>query len=163
MRLLHGIDHAQLGRRTDFAKPFFQLQKMLKRRGITVVISDFFESPEVIVRTMEPLRFHGTELVLFHLLDPDELLPRLNDTALLIDMETEEAIEVSPEYARSEYPSKIQGPSTRGFASTSTSARGGNRWAFLPPGSSPAPRWSACLSTFTCCGSIGRLPSRSVR
>lgn len=109
MRLLHGIDHAQLGRRTDFAKPFFQLQKMIKRRGITVVISDFFESPEVIVRTMEPLRFHGTELVLFHLLDADELQPRLNDTALLIDMETEEAIEVNPEYARSEYPSKISG------------------------------------------------------
>ena len=109
MRLLHGIDHAQLGHRTDFAKPFFQLQRMIKRRGITVVISDFFESPEIIVRTMEPLRFRGTELVLFHLLDADELLPRLNDNALLIDMETEEAIEVSPEYARSEYPTKITG------------------------------------------------------
>jgi uncharacterized protein (DUF58 family) len=107
MRLLHGIDHAQLGRRTDFAKPFFQLQRMIKRRGITVVISDFFENPELIVRTMEPLRFHGTELVLFHLLDADEISPRLNDNALLIDMETEEAIEVSPEYARTEYPAKI--------------------------------------------------------
>ncbi len=107
MRLLHGIDHAQLGCRTDFAKPFFQLQRMIKRRGITVVISDFFENPELIVRTMEPLHFHGTELVLFHLLDADEISPRLNDNALLIDMETEEAIEVSPDYARTEYPAKI--------------------------------------------------------
>ena len=46
MRLLHGIDNAQLGKRTDFRRPFFELQQFLKRRGITILISDFFESPE---------------------------------------------------------------------------------------------------------------------
>jgi len=106
-RLLYGIDRAQLGVRTDFRRPFFELQQFLRRRGITVLISDFFEDPDKIVETVEPLRFRGNEVVLFHLLDPHELNPQLGGPTLLIDMETREAIEASPEYARSEYPAKI--------------------------------------------------------
>jgi uncharacterized protein (DUF58 family) len=107
MRLLHGIDSAQLGKRTDFERPFFELQQFQKRRGVTVLISDFFETPQKIVKTVEPLRFRGNELILFHLLDPLELEPKLGDTALLLDMETGEAIEASAEYARTEYRQKI--------------------------------------------------------
>ncbi|MBV9300913.1 MAG: DUF58 domain-containing protein [Acidobacteriaceae bacterium] len=107
MRLLHAIDRARLGKRTNFSKPFFELQQALKRRGITVLISDFFESAENIVRTVEPLRFRGNQLVLFHVLDRGELEPRLPQAALLIDMETDEAIEASPEYARTEYRGRI--------------------------------------------------------
>jgi uncharacterized protein (DUF58 family) len=108
MRLLHGVDTAELGKRTNFARPFFELQQFLKRRGMTVLISDFFEDPEKVVETVVPLRFRGNELVLFQVLDPDELEPKLGQAALLIDMETDDAIETSPEYARGEYREKIQ-------------------------------------------------------
>lgn len=107
MRLMHGIDQANLGKRTNFRKPFFELQQFLKRRGITVLISDFFEQPATIIQTVEPLRFRGNELILFHVLDPGELEPKIGDAALLIDMENDDAIEASPEYARTEYRSKI--------------------------------------------------------
>jgi uncharacterized protein (DUF58 family) len=107
MRLLHGIDNAQLGKRTDFKRPFFELQQFLRRRGITILISDFFESAENIVQTVEPLRFRGNELILFHVLDRSELEPRLGAPVLLVDMESDEAIEASPEYARTEYREKI--------------------------------------------------------
>ncbi len=107
-RLLHAIDNAQLGKRTDFRRPFFELQQFLKRRGITILISDFFESAENIVRTVEPLRFRGNELVLFHVLDRKELEPQFREAVLLVDMESDEAIEASPEYARAEYPRRIR-------------------------------------------------------
>ena len=108
MRLLHGIDDAQPGTRTDYRRPFFELQQFLRRRGITVLISDFFEDPERIVETVEPLRFRGNELILFHILDPRELEPSLSNPALLRDMETNDLIEVSPDYARNEYRQKMQ-------------------------------------------------------
>lgn len=107
MRLLHGISEAQLGKRTDFKRPFLDLQRILKRRGITVLISDFFEKPETIVKTVEPLRFRGNELILFHILDPAELAPRLSSPALFVDMETDDAIETSPDYVGGEYRHKI--------------------------------------------------------
>ena len=69
-RLLHAIEQAQAGTRTDFTKPFVHFQNFLHRRGIVVVISDFYEDPAVIVKTVEPLRFRGNEVILFHLLDP---------------------------------------------------------------------------------------------
>ncbi len=106
-RLLHGIGHAQLGQHTDFARPFTELQQFLKRRGITVLISDFFADPDQIIRTMEPLRFRGNELVLFHVLDPKELEPKLGEAAILLDMETGEAMEASPDYAEQEYRQKV--------------------------------------------------------
>ncbi len=107
MRLLHGIDSAQMGTRTDYRRPFFELQQFLKRRGITVLISDFFEDPERIIQTVQPLRFRGNELVLFHVLDPRELEPKIGEPVLLRDMETGDAIEVSPDYARYEYRQKM--------------------------------------------------------
>jgi uncharacterized protein (DUF58 family) len=106
-RLLHAVEHAKAGVRTDYSKPFFHLHNLLRRRGIVVVISDFFEQPDTIVKTMMSLRFRGTELILFHVLDPEELQPALRGPTLLVDMETDETMEVSPEYARTEYRDKV--------------------------------------------------------
>jgi uncharacterized protein (DUF58 family) len=107
-RILHAIESAQVGTRTDFAHPFRHVQEFMRRRGIVAAISDFWDSPEKIIKTVEPLRFRGTELVLFHLLDPEELQPKLKHPVLLEDLETGETLEVSPDYAAREYPAKIQ-------------------------------------------------------
>ena len=107
-RLLHAIEKAEPGTHTDFTKPFVHFQNFLHRRGIVVVISDFYERPETIVRTVEPLRYRGNEVILFHVLDPQELNPKFRQPVLLYDMENEaNSLEVSPEYARHEYRQKI--------------------------------------------------------
>lgn len=106
-RVLHAIDHAEPGTRTNFVKPFIHFQQFLSRRGLVVVISDFYEQPKQVVETIEPLRFRGNEVVLFHVLDPEEIRPRLKSPVLLVDMETEDTMEVSPDYARHEYPDKV--------------------------------------------------------
>lgn len=71
------------------------------------MISDFYESPEKIVRTVEPLRFHGNEVVIFHVLDPKEVRLDLGQPAILIDLETDERLEVTPEYTKNEYRQKM--------------------------------------------------------
>jgi uncharacterized protein (DUF58 family) len=107
-RLLSGLEHAEPRARTDYAKPLIHFQNFLRKRGMVVVISDFFESPELIVRTIEPLRYHGNEVVLFHVLDPQELKPELAEPVLLVDMETQESLEVTPEYGQDEYRTKVE-------------------------------------------------------
>jgi uncharacterized protein (DUF58 family) len=106
-RLLHAIEKAEAGTRTDFAKPFAHFQSFLKRRGIVVVLSDFYERPETIIKTIEPLRFRGNDVILFHVLDPEEISPSLHEPALLVDVETKDSLEVSPEYVRHEYRQKM--------------------------------------------------------
>ena len=107
VRLLSGLEHAEPHARTDFAKPLLHFQQFLRRRGMVVFISDFYDSPEHIVRTIEPLRFHGNEVVLFHVLDPQEMKPEFREPATLVDLETQEKIEITPEYARDDYRKKF--------------------------------------------------------
>ncbi len=108
-RLLGGLELAEPRARTDFAKPMLHFQEFLRRRGLVLIVSDFYGSPEDIVRTIEPLRFHGNEVVLFHVLDPQEVRPELGEAAVLVDLETKQEMEVTPDYARKEYRGKING------------------------------------------------------
>lgn len=95
MRLLHAIDKAETGARTDFSHPMLQLQQFQKRRGITVLISDFLAPADVIIPAVEPLRYRGNEVILFHVIDPQELRPRFREPVLLVDMETQDSLEIS--------------------------------------------------------------------
>jgi len=106
-RLLAGLEAAEPRARTNLAKPLQHFQELLHRRGIVIIVSDFYEAPQSIVRTIEPLRFHGNEVVLFHVLDPMEIKPELRGPAILVDLETDRRLEVIPEYARKEYRKKI--------------------------------------------------------
>jgi uncharacterized protein (DUF58 family) len=106
-RLLAGLDQAEARARTNFAKPMGYCQEFLKRRGMVLIVSDFWESPESIVRTIEPLRYHGNEVVLFHVLDPKDVRPDLKGPSILVDLETNEHLEVTPDYAKKDYRGKI--------------------------------------------------------
>ncbi len=107
-RLLHALENAEPGARTDFVKPFAHCMEFLRRRGIVVLISDFLSDPETIIQTVAPLRYRGNEVVLLHVLDPQEVKPKFGEPVILIDMETDDSLEVTPEYAQTEYPEKIQ-------------------------------------------------------
>ena len=106
-RLLAGLEQAEPRARTDFTKPLLHFQELLHRRGIVIMFSDFYEDPAAIIRTMEPLRYHGNEVVLFQVLDPTEIRPNLRGPSVLVDLETDQRMEVIPEYARTEYIRKI--------------------------------------------------------
>jgi uncharacterized protein (DUF58 family) len=106
-RLLAGLEQAEAHARTDFAKPMRYFQEFLKRRGIVLIVSDFWESPESIVKTIEPLRYYGNEVVLFHVLDPEDVRPKMRGPSILVDLETQAELEVTPDYGKKEYREKI--------------------------------------------------------
>jgi uncharacterized protein (DUF58 family) len=107
-RLLAGLEQAEARARTDFAKPMQYFLEFLKRRGIVLIVSDFWESPESIVKAIEPLRYHGNEVVLFHVLDPEDVRPKMNGPSILVDLETQSEMEVTPDYGKKEYRDKIE-------------------------------------------------------
>jgi uncharacterized protein (DUF58 family) len=106
-RLFASLEQASPRARTDFAKPLQYFQNTLQRRGIAIVISDFYEKPETILEAIAPLRFRGNEVILFHILDPQEIRPSIKDSAVLVDLETDQRIEVVAEYTQTAYRAKI--------------------------------------------------------
>lgn len=107
-RLLHGLEQAEPAARTDFGKPFAHCMDFLRRRGIVIVISDFFENPDSVIKTIGPLRYRGNEVILLHVLDPQEVTPKFRDPVILLDLETNDSLEVTPDYANREYREKMQ-------------------------------------------------------
>lgn len=106
-RLLSGLELAEPRARTNFEQPLRHLEGLLRRRGIVVILSDFYESPRTLIQAIEPLRFRGNEVLLFHILDPRELRPDLGGSTVLVDLETRAKIEVTADYAAKEYRDRI--------------------------------------------------------
>ncbi|WP_130418147.1 DUF58 domain-containing protein [Edaphobacter modestus] len=106
-RLFVALEQAEPRARTDFLKPLARFQALLHRRGIVIVISDFYEDPAAIVQAIESLRFRGNDVALFHILDPLEIDPDLESPTVLVDMESDRRLEVTPEYV-STYRAKVQ-------------------------------------------------------
>ena len=107
MRLMHAIDQAEAGTRTDFTKPFSHLVDFLRKRSLVVAISDYWEDPETVIKAVSPIRARGSELVLFHILDPEEIHPKIKGSALFEDLESGQKLQVSSDYAQREYRQKM--------------------------------------------------------
>lgn len=106
--VIHTIDKAQAAQGTALNKPLSRFQEHIRRRGLVAVISDFYCDVDELMENVRPLAVQGQDVILFHLLDPGELTPNIHESTLYEDMETGEAIEVSPTYMNKEYHERIQ-------------------------------------------------------
>lgn len=105
--VLHAIDRARPDRGTDFAIPLHRFHQTVRRRGLVAVISDFYCDTSGLLAEIEPLAFQGHDVILFQVLDRQELAPEFSGHALLEDLETAATIEVSPRYLSEDYPQRI--------------------------------------------------------
>ena len=101
--VLHAIEKAQPGEKTDFVKPLVHVAERLRRRGIVVVISDLHDDPANVMNGLRHLAFRGNDVIVFQILDPAELHFDFPDAAQFVDMETRAEMHVIPEYIRQEY------------------------------------------------------------
>ncbi len=106
--LLHMLEQAEPATGTNLDLPFDHFREHVTKRGLVAVISDFYMDPEKVVKAVRPLAFQGQDLVFFHVLDPAELEPDFNSAVLLEDMETGEMMDVSSDFARREYRTRMQ-------------------------------------------------------
>jgi uncharacterized protein (DUF58 family) len=102
--LLHTLDRLQPGTgHGTLARPLMRLADRLRRRGLTVLISDLYEDPEAVLEAIKPLRARGHDLIVFHLLDPTELEFPFDEATNFEELETGERLPVVPESLREKY------------------------------------------------------------
>ena len=106
--VLHCIDAAEARTGTKFEKPFDKFHEQSIRRGLVAVISDFYCDIGHLLEAVRPLAWQGQDVVLFQVLDEQELNPDFSANTLLEDLETGEAVEVAPEFMRDDYPARMQ-------------------------------------------------------
>ena len=80
-----------------------ELAGSLKRRGIIILISDLLDKPEEVMRGLKQLRSRGNDVMVFHLLDSDELEFPFEQPTRFIDLEEDINLLTDPQAVRSSY------------------------------------------------------------
>jgi uncharacterized protein (DUF58 family) len=106
--VLHTLDRAKGERPGNLAVPLAKMAEHFKRRGLLVLISDFYEEPDAVLEAIKPLRFLGNDLIVFHVLDQAELDFGYDDASSFEDLESGEQVPVVPESLRAQYRQMIQ-------------------------------------------------------
>ena len=101
--LLVTLDRLQGGNRTDVSKPLHQLASSLTKRGMVVLISDLLDDPERVIRGLKHFQFRGTDVIVFQVLDPDEIEFPFDRATRFEDLETQEEVMAVPAVARAHY------------------------------------------------------------
>jgi len=107
-QVLHTLDRAKAVRPGHLTVPLHRMAEFFKRRGILLLISDFYDEPDAILEAIKPLRFLGSDLIVFHVLDPQEIKFDYDDASTFEDLESGEQIPVVPQSFRAQYRQMIQ-------------------------------------------------------
>ena len=105
--VLLALEQVSLGRRSNVAKPLHQLADALTKRGIVVLLSDLLDEPDRIIQGLKHLRFRGADVVVFHLLDDDELSFPFERLTRFCDLETTDEVMAAPLEVRNHYLREI--------------------------------------------------------
>lgn len=101
--ILVTLDTLVPGRRTDVSKPLHLLADGIRKRGLVVLISDLLDEPEHVIDGLRHFRFRGSDVIVFHLLDPAELTFPFERAARFRDIELGDELMAVPSVVRQKY------------------------------------------------------------
>ena len=111
--LLLALERLEPGRRSDVGRPLHQLAEALTKRSMVVLISDLLDDPEPVIKGLRHLKFRGTDVVVFQLLDPHELTFPFHGASRFKDVETGDEITADPASVRMSYLRELAGLTLR--------------------------------------------------
>src|SRR4026208_1174421 len=106
--VLLALERLELGAGTNVAKPLNDLAAAVRKRGMVGLISDLLDDPARALDGLKHFRYRGTDVIVFHILDPYELKFPFEHAARFRDMETAEEVMAVPDSIRQDYIDRIQ-------------------------------------------------------
>ena len=106
--VLHTLDRVQAKRPGRLGGPVRKLAEHFGRRGIVVLISDFYDEPDEILDAVSLIRHRGNDVIMFHVLDSAEIDFTFDEASSFEDMESGEQLPVVPDALREQYRAMIR-------------------------------------------------------
>ena len=106
--VLHTLDKAQASKPGHLVGPVRKLAEHFGRRGIIVLISDFYAEPEEVFEAVGPIRYRGNDVVLFHILDPQEIDFGFAEPSSFEDMESGDQMPIVPSKLAADYRALVK-------------------------------------------------------
>jgi uncharacterized protein (DUF58 family) len=109
LRTIFGrIEQLEAGNETRLSEMLHLAAERITRRGIIVVISDFYDDHEAVIKALQHLRFKGNDVIVFHVFDKNETDFEFTEPVMLEDSETEEQIHVLPDILAEGYRNAVR-------------------------------------------------------
>lgn len=88
---------------TATSKCLDSIAEKIKKRGLTIIISDFFDEPASIFNALKHIHYKKNEVIVFQILDPVEKSFGFDRDAIFIDLETNEEMTTQPHQIQRAY------------------------------------------------------------
>jgi uncharacterized protein (DUF58 family) len=92
---------------TGIGAVLHDMARQIRRKGIVILISDFFDDEAAVLEGIQHLRFGGSEVVVFHVMDPYELEFPFNGLVEFQGLEQIPNLQVRPEEIRKTYLAEV--------------------------------------------------------
>jgi uncharacterized protein (DUF58 family) len=107
-QLMLALDKEPEGHTTNLGEPLRRVAELARKRGLIVLISDLLAPVDELERNLGRLTAAGHELVIFQVLDPNELAFNFDRAMLFQDVESRKDFYLDPEAVRAEYQRRLQ-------------------------------------------------------
>ena len=82
--------------KTNTASSLGEIAEKIKRRGLVIIISDFFDDVDTVIKSLKTFSYKKNEVIVFQILDPLERSFSFGKDAIFRDMETLEEMTTQP-------------------------------------------------------------------
>jgi uncharacterized protein (DUF58 family) len=106
--ILRELDTNTGGEDTKIQPVLHAMADRLKRKGLIILISDLYDDPDEVLSGLRHFRYNQHEVLVFHLLDPQELNFEYDGDVEFEDMESGEKIRTYPWYIKAEYKEALK-------------------------------------------------------
>lgn len=102
------LEGTEPGGVTDIGETLDRVAETMRKRGLLIIFSDLMDSAETIIAKARQLRTRRHEVLVFHILDRQELTFPFEDTILFRDLEDKSEIVADAFSLRREYLHRVQ-------------------------------------------------------
>jgi len=106
--MLRGLEEIEAKNEGDIEAALHVAAEMSTGRSLVVVLSDFLQEPDRILRGMHHLYHDGKDVTLLHVLDPAELALPMTGLVEVVSLETQEKLIVDLRQIRDAYQEQLQ-------------------------------------------------------
>jgi uncharacterized protein (DUF58 family) len=101
--ILIGLNNIKPAGSTNTAACLDSVAEKIKKRGLTIIISDFFDDPDSVMKALKHIHYKKNEVLLFQLLDPVEKNFGFDRDSIFVDLETDEKMTTQPHQIKRAY------------------------------------------------------------
>jgi len=107
-KLLQEIESAVPSNKTETAACLNAIADKTKRRGLVIIISDFFDDLDKVLSTIRKFHYKKNEVIVFQVLDPIEQSFAFGKDAIFVDKETGEEMTSQPYQIQKAYQQTLR-------------------------------------------------------